>query len=347
MLNDADERPIGYRPIMSERHVLDFQAGNPWSARASDVFSRACTAAWADAAHPASEGRRSAVWRDATRATVAALTGFAHVRFVPDRRAAYEALALAGIRPSAAPATHRRHLLRRGPTPLPVDEHGSSAVPSEHVGWLALQAANDETGVIDAIVNPERVVLDADMTLGRSPVPTDVPVVVADARCWGSPIDLAMVLSHEPIPIFEAVQVPAMAVAVDALTLAFEAMPERALAESVAMQALESRLVRNLPDVQFHGRDRVGHVRSFSVLHLDAETLMRALDAAGYVVGSGSACARDGSPSDVLAAMGRVTHGNVRLALPVGFDLDVLETFAQDLIAIVQRLRREAGVEDL
>lgn len=113
------------------------------------------------------------------------------------------------------------------------------------------------------------------------------------------------------------------------------------------MEAFEGRLAQRLADVQFHGRGRVPHIRSLSILHLDAETMMRALDGRGYVVGSGSACVLDGRPSHVLAAMGRVTHGNLRLALPWDLDLAVLDRFADVVADTANALRIEAGVADL
>ncbi len=347
MLNDADERPIGYRPIMSERQILDFRAGNPWTERAATTFRTVSQTAWADPTHPSSEGRRSATWREAIHATVAQCTGFGHVRFAPNRRSAYAQLAASGITPQAVPLTHRRHVLRLAQHHLAVDADGAWRGALPDGTWIGFQVANDETGVRDALPTGRRILLDSDVALGRIALPSAADVIVADARAWGSPVDCALVLARQPLDFLESVQVSTMAVATEALTDALQHMPERSVDESNAMDALEQRLQAEIPDVQFHGTNRVGHIRSFSVLHLDGETLMRALDEAGYVVGSGSACAQDGSPSDVLAAMGRITHGNVRLALPVHCDLTKLSAFADTLIATVARLRREAGVDDL
>ena len=58
------------------------------------------------------------------------------------------------------------------------------------------------------------------------------------------------------------------------------------------------------------------HILSVSVLYVDAEALQTRLDARGYAVGSGSACAsRHGQPSHVLAAVGGFTGGNLRVGL--------------------------------
>lgn len=338
--------PIRYRHIMSARRVLDFRAGAPWSPHARAVFARAADAAWGDPAHPSSEGRRSAIWLQAAAATVRDLTGFPHVAFLPHRDLAPEVLRAAGITLAAAPATHRRRVLAHVAHTLPVQEDGQRRGNGPE-GWLALQAANEETGVIDLDPGQHRVVLDATASFGRSPLPFDADLVLADARAWGSPVDCALVLSRHDLGLVPRVQVPAVAVAVDALAAALGTMSGRAAAESAGMHAFEQRVLEALPDVQFHGADRVAHIRSLSVLHLDAETLMTALDARGWVLGSGSACVQDGTPSHVLAAMGRVTHGNLRIALPIDCDLAALPEFADDLVATVRQLRIEAGVDDL
>lgn len=310
-----------------------------------EVHRRAANAAWADPTHPSSEGRRAATWLDAARSTVSGLTGFPHVRFLTSRDHALR-VAARGQR-TIASATHRRAVLEWCDQVLPVDADGQADWSGADGCTLLLQAANEETGVIDSPRTHPRSILDASQTLGRAPLPSDADVVVAHARAWGSPADVSLVLSRRALDTAEAVSVPAAIVAVDALATAMQSLQARAEAEAVAMQALEDRILTALPDVQFHGERRVGHVRSLSVLHLDAETLMRALDAEGFVVGSGSACVQDGTPSHVLAAMGRITHGNLRLALPVDCDLSVLDDFADALIRCTERLRHEAGVAGL
>ena len=55
---------------MAGRHTLDFRLWTPWSDRARATFERTSQTAWANPLHPASEGRRAAVWLDAMAATV-------------------------------------------------------------------------------------------------------------------------------------------------------------------------------------------------------------------------------------------------------------------------------------
>jgi cysteine desulfurase len=64
--------------------------------------------------------------------------------------------------------------------------------------------------------------------------------------------------------------------------------------------------------------DRLPHVLTFSCLFVDGEALVHELDRRGFAVASGSACtASTLEPSHVLAAMGVLTHGNVRVTLPL------------------------------
>jgi cysteine desulfurase len=64
--------------------------------------------------------------------------------------------------------------------------------------------------------------------------------------------------------------------------------------------------------------DRLPHVVTFSCLFVDGEALVHELDRRGFAVASGSACtASTLEPSHVLAAMGVLTHGNVRVTLPL------------------------------
>ena len=331
---------------MSGRRILDFRAGAPWSDGAWTVHRQASAVAWADPVHPSSEGRRSATWLDAARATVRELSGFPQVLFMANRDEAMQRL-LSQPGDYWAAQTNRQRVLEQVQHQVSVDEHGAAQFPALPRGAIAvLQAANDETGVIDTAASAGHL-LDATASFGRAPLPEGADVVVTSARAWGSPTEVAIVLSRAPLGLADTVAVPDVVVAVEQLSRVLPAMPARHAAEAAAMAHFEQVLAASLPDVQFHGRDRVPHIRSLSILHLDAETLMRALDERGYVVGSGSACVLDGRPSHVLAAMGRVTHGNLRMALPWDLELSELETFALVLAETAQRLRVEAGVADL
>jgi cysteine desulfurase len=94
--------------------------------------------------------------------------------------------------------------------------------------------------------------------------------------------------------------------------------------------------------------DRLPHVVTFSILYVDGEALLHALDRRGFAVSSGSACTADTlQPSHVLAAMGALTHGNVRVSLHSGVSEQDVNEFLAVLPAVVHDLRQQAGVSDL
>jgi cysteine desulfurase len=109
-----------------------------------------------------------------------------------------------------------------------------------------------------------------------------------------------------------------------------------------------------VPDVEVVGdpRDRLPHVVTFSVLLTDGEVLVDELARRGVAVASGSACS-SGSlrPSHVLAALGVLTHGNVRVSLPLASvspgraeDVERLCAVLPDVVADV---RRRLGTDGL
>jgi cysteine desulfurase len=94
--------------------------------------------------------------------------------------------------------------------------------------------------------------------------------------------------------------------------------------------------------------DRLPHVVTFSCLYVDGEALVTELDRAGFAVGSGSACTSSTlEPSHVLAAMGVLTHGNVRVALDRSTTEDDVERFLAVLPGAVRRVRDVLGVSGL
>jgi cysteine desulfurase len=90
---------------------------------------------------------------------------------------------------------------------------------------------------------------------------------------------------------------------------------------------------------------RLPHLVTFSFLYVDGEAIVTGLDRLGFAVASGSACtASTLEPSHVLAAMGALTHGNVRLSLGRDTEPDQVHRLLRELPEVVDRLRRESGV---
>ncbi len=85
---------------------------------------------------------------------------------------------------------------------------------------------------------------------------------------------------------------------------------------------------------------RLPHLVTFSVLYVNGERLVTELDRRGFGVASGSACtASTLEPSRVLAAMGALTHGNVRVSLTRDTTADDVERFCAVLPEVVAELR--------
>ena len=91
--------------------------------------------------------------------------------------------------------------------------------------------------------------------------------------------------------------------------------------------------------------DRLPHLVTFSCLYVDGEALVDELDRRGFAVASGSACtASHAEPSHVLAAMGVLTHGNVRVSLHAGTPPRPTSSASSRCCpSVVAELRAEAG----
>jgi cysteine desulfurase len=106
-----------------------------------------------------------------------------------------------------------------------------------------------------------------------------------------------------------------------AAAAALQAVAAERGAVAARQHALVDRLragLAALPDVEVVGDPvrRLPHVLSFSCLYVEGEALVTELDRRGFAVASGSACTASAlEPSHVLAAMGALTHGNVRVSL--------------------------------
>jgi cysteine desulfurase len=114
-----------------------------------------------------------------------------------------------------------------------------------------------------------------------------------------------------------------------------------------AIARIRESIAAGIPDVEIVGDpvDRLPHVLTFSALYCSGEALVSGLDRLGFSVASGSACSSDTErPSHVLAAMGALTGGNVRISLPFGFTDDTVDRFLAELPEVVASVRADAGL---
>jgi cysteine desulfurase len=136
-----------------------------------------------------------------------------------------------------------------------------------------------------------------------------------------------------------------------AAAAALQALTQTMAADATRMRAattrLRERLGTTIPDLDLAGDPdrRLPHVVNLSCLYVDGEALVTELDRAGFAVSSGSACTASSlEPSHVLAAMGVLTHGNVRVSISPSTTETELDGFVQELADVVSRLRSSTGV---
>jgi cysteine desulfurase len=97
-----------------------------------------------------------------------------------------------------------------------------------------------------------------------------------------------------------------------------------------------------LPETEVVGdpEERLPHLVTFSCLYVDGEALVTELDRLGFEVASGSACSSSTlEPSHVLAAMGALTHGNVRVSVGRATTQEDVDRFVQVLPDVVAGLQ--------
>lgn len=258
------------------------------------------------------------------------------------------------------------------PVLVPVNPQGqvevesfSEAVHAPGVALACLQHANHEVGTLqplpDALTAARSagvpLFVDACASLGSLPAPSEWDVLAGSAHKWGGPAGVGILVVRpgvrwrSPVPTDEAGRpagFPDVPAAVSAATAR-----EHATAELARTSATRRRLVdelrRRVPTVAEEvwalgpERDRAPHITCFTVLYADGEVLVGELDRAGFAVSSGSACTADTRrPSHVLAAMGAVTHGNLRVSLPP----DVTDADVEAFLAVLPRAiaaARDAG----
>lgn len=244
----------------------------------------------------------------------------------------------------------------------------AEAVAEPGVALAAVQHANGEVGTLQPVAAAHAaaraagvpLLVDAGSSFGHAPVSADWDVLALDPGDVGAIPGVAVLVTRAGVrrspvgPPDEdrwfpgGVSVPAALAAAVALQAAVARRgpdPRAALVDRV-----RARVAAEVPqvDVAGPGTGRLPHVLTFSCLYVDGEAVVTALDRAGFAVASGSACtSATEQPSHVLAAMGALTQGNVRLSLPVGTTAADVERFCDVLPGVVAGIRREAGLTDL
>jgi cysteine desulfurase len=241
----------------------------------------------------------------------------------------------------------------------------AAAAQRDRTLLACLQSANHEVGTVQPVAEAAAecqrarvpLLVDAGASAGRLPVPAGWSLLTASARKWGGPAGVGVLAVRrgtrwrEPFPADdrEGRRVPGFpnVPGILAAAASLAAMGRERAALDGALRALVDRIraavPQRVPDAVVYGdpESRLPHLVTFSCLYVDGEALVTELDRAGFSVSSGSACVADTrQPSHVLAAMGALTHGNVRVSLPRGTDDDAITAFLDALPPIVDRIRQ-------
>jgi len=234
---------------------------------------------------------------------------------------------------------------------------------------LALQAANNETGVVQPLAEAAALVhaaggllvCDATQAMGRietSFATTGADILFFSSHKLGGPMGAgALVFARGDIHIiFPLLRGGGQeggrragtqnVAAIAGFAAAFKAARADMTVESLRLAGLrddiERGVARILPRARFlgAGAPRLANTSAFTAPGLKAQTLLMALDLDGVAVSSGSACSSGKvSASHVLEAMGLKDMDALRVSLGWSSTPKDVETFLTALARVVDRLR--------
>lgn len=249
-----------------------------------------------------------------------------------------------------------------------VDAGAYAAALRADTALAALQSANHEVGT-EQPVEPVALackeagvplLVDAAQSLAWGPVPGPWSLLAASAHKWGGPAGVGLLAVRKgvrfarqgPADERESGRVPGFEniPAIVAAAASLRAVRAEAAGESARLRELTERIRARVPelvsDVEVVGDPvlRLPHLVTFSCLYVDGESLLHALDRAGFAVSSGSSCTSSTlTPSHVLRAMGVLSEGNVRVSLPLGTAAADVERFLAVLPEAVSSVREKLG----
>ncbi|HUW78511.1 MAG TPA: aminotransferase class V-fold PLP-dependent enzyme [Candidatus Nanopelagicaceae bacterium] len=276
-------------------------------------------------------------------------------RFVTSRVERSEILAIAASRPDSVQIS----VDRSGSVNL--DELEAALLPG--TGVVSLQAANGEVGTRQPLDNVADLAekcqvplhIDLGAGAGRINLPGNWSYASADARSWSGPAGVGVYAirtgarwrfpwasSREQREVGTS-SIP-LALAAAAALEAWQA-DEQTEGDRNRKFVDQIRLVAaKVADVEVVGDaiERVPNIVTFSALYCDGESLVEEFAREGFVVGSGSACTSDQlQPSHVLAAMGALTHGNIRVTLPHFVSGQDIDRFCELIPVAIANVRKK------
>lgn len=236
------------------------------------------------------------------------------------------------------------------------------------VALACLQSANHEVGTVQPVIEVAEACREADVpllvdgaqSLSWGQVGGDWSLLTASAHKWGGPSGVGLLVvrkgvrfaARPPVDERESGRIAGFEniPAIVATAASLRAVQAEAAAEAERLRPLveriRTRVPELVPDTEVVGDPvrRLPHVVTFSCLYADGESLLHALDRAGFSVSSGSSCTSSTlTPSHVLRAMGVLSEGNVRVSLPQGTTAEEVEEFLAALPDAVASVRSQLG----
>ncbi len=342
-----------------------FTSESPLHPAAREVLLDAMDKGWADPTKLHRPSRELSILLDESRAVFGRhfQTPVHTIHFLGEVSLGYH-LGISGFRQQSHgtfyyPATSRHEVLALATTMksqlLPVDLEGRSDIPEGSTAdLLAFANINGETGAhatdagnflgttfIDATADP------------LTALPSRWDSALWDSRSWSGPAGLGIFALreesqwHNPLPRLDQLKVPggfnpALAIASAVALDAHVAEHERTAQQNKSFNSQIRRFVtESIGDVDIASpQDAAAHLLSFSFLYVDAEQLIDRMERRGFSLDSGSACTSANlEPSHVLAAMGRLTHGNVRLTLHSETTEESVRSMLDALKSVIEELR--------
>lgn len=250
---------------------------------------------------------------------------------------------------------------------IPVDRTGhidlavfESLVASPETAVALVQHANQEIGtiqrldIVSQLAHQAQVplIVDAGASIGHIAPPTQWDALLADPADWGAPAGLG-VLATQPRTRWLAawpgdswapggVSIPLALAAAVALQERQEQQEHTharlmALTERIRIELARLEGVTVVGDIE----NRLPHLVTVAFMYLDGEPVVSRMDKEGFSVGSGSVCGTAAfEPSHVLAAMGALTHGNLRIGLHPGVSDDEVTRFLATVPRVLEDVRR-------
>lgn len=241
----------------------------------------------------------------------------------------------------------------------------------EPAALVCLQSANHEVGTVQPVGEAATLcaeagvplLVDAAQSLGWEVPPAGWSLLGASAHKWGGPGGVGLLAVRKgvrfapnpPVDERESGRMPGFPhlPSLVAAAASLRAVRAEATAEAERLRSLvdriRTRVPQLVPDCEVVGDPvrRLPHLVTFSCLYADGESLMHALDRAGFSVSSGSSCTSSTlTPSHVLRAMGVLSEGNVRVSLPPGTTGAEVEEFLSVLPEAVGAVRAQLGAPE-